>query len=272
MLDENQSFIFKMMPITENTLKLLIKKELWFGMPNILNDPFECHFSMEFIGELPNDEYLKEYYKNELEIDTAIIERIQRNKTNVDFLLKDIEASIHNKVMTDIGICSFTKKYNDIKMWSHYANSHKGICLVFDKVQLMNSSNFLGINESEIEYVKVLPKVEVFSDRNKIVLKGDDLLRIITSKLNNWFDEEEIRYTLRLFNKYARRSIPFDPLALKAVIFGEKIDFEDAGTIYHLLKNENIDWYKSVKNTKRGVMDMFHTHPQIHNGYNTVTI
>lgn len=272
MLNDNLSYIFKLMPFSENALKTLIKKELWFGQPNILNDPFECHFRLEFKGQLPNDNYFKKYYCEELEIDYAIIERIQRNKTNIKFLLNDIEDSIHNKIMSDIGICSFSKKYDDTKMWSHYANSHKGICLVFDREELVNSSNFLSVEETVVEYKESLPLVTVVSDESNIYLEGDDLNKISTSKLIDWKDEEEIRYTIRFHNKNALRSIPFNPKALKGIIFGEKMVNDDCGTIYHLLKNEKLFWAKANKDTSKGKMDMTYTHPQIHNGYNTVTI
>ncbi|MBK7525892.1 MAG: DUF2971 domain-containing protein [Saprospiraceae bacterium] len=39
-----------------------------------------------------------------------------------------------NEELTKIfygGVCSFTTNNNNILMWSHYANNHKGICLEF---------------------------------------------------------------------------------------------------------------------------------------------
>jgi len=260
------------MPFSLNALKTLIKKELWFGKPNILNDPFECHFKLEFTGELPNDDYLKNYYKDTLKINHAIPERIHRNKSNVDFLLKDIEGSLHERIISDIGICSFTKKNNDTKMWSQYANSHKGICLVFDNNELLSSSNFLSATATEIDYVKNLPKVDVVSDISNLYLEGDDLIKISNSKLIDWDDEKEIRYMIRFHNVNALRSIPFNVKALKGIIFGEKMDNDDVGTIYHLLKDEDIFWAKAIKNIEKGKMDIIYTNPKIHNGYNTVTL
>lgn len=139
MLNDNSNFIYEFVPFNINTLKSLIKNELWFGKPINLNDPFECDFKLTFCGELTNDEFLKNYYLNTLDIHDALIERIARNKTNINFLLDDIRTSILKNTIENVGICSFSKTYSDVKMWAHYADSHKGICMVFDKNILLNS-------------------------------------------------------------------------------------------------------------------------------------
>jgi hypothetical protein len=50
------------------------------------------------------------------------------------------------------------------------------------------------------------------------------------------------------------------------------MDNDDCGTVYHLLKNETLFWAKAIKDTNKAKMEMVYTYPQIHNGYNTVTI
>lgn len=270
MLNDNENHIFKFMPFNVNTLKALIKGELWFGKPHNLNDPFESKFNLIFEGQLPDDNFLKDYYIKELGINHALIERIQRNKINVNFLLRDIEKSTQNKIMSDVGICSFSLIYNDTKMWSHYADSHKGICLVFDR-GILDASLGININHQAIEYCKELPEVKVIAKKSQLRLKGDNLQRIINCKLTEWESEQELRYSTRFYNSNARRAIPYDQKALQGIIFGENINNDDAGTLFHLLhKNKEIFWAKATKDFGSGKMDIIYTNPLIHNGYNNV--
>jgi hypothetical protein len=258
-------------PFNTNTLKLLIKGELWFGKPYNLNDPFESQFKMSFEGVMPNDDFLNKYYLNELKIEDALIERINRNKENVNFFLNDIYDSIQKRIFNQVGICSFSTVYNDIKMWSYYADDHKGLCLVFDR-DLLRESIGSSIKESQICYENELPVVKVIGDTNNIELEGDDLIKIVNTKLREWDGEKEIRYSLKFYNPDTRRLLPFDKRSLKGIIFGQKIDPDNAGTIFHLLhEDKELLWAKALKDLDKSKMDVHYTSPSIHNGYNFVT-
>ena len=58
----DESLLFKFTPINFNLIKLLINSEIWFSSLYKLNDPFEVEFEMERMKELPNDEFLMEWY------------------------------------------------------------------------------------------------------------------------------------------------------------------------------------------------------------------
>ena len=117
MLNLNKNHIYKYVPFSINTLKLLAKNEIWMGSPKDFNDPLDSKFKFNVSGSLPNDEFLKKFYKEELFIDNAIVERIERNKTNINFLIKDIESSLIEELNSKIGISCFSKKNGDNKMW-----------------------------------------------------------------------------------------------------------------------------------------------------------
>jgi hypothetical protein len=38
------NLLYKYLPISINTLRILISNELWFGHPDYLNDPYEYEF------------------------------------------------------------------------------------------------------------------------------------------------------------------------------------------------------------------------------------
>lgn len=78
---------------------------LWFSKPRFFNDPFDCN--MEILN-----------YYNEF------INSINGFGENAKDLI------INNT--KDFGVCCFTESNDNIHMWSHYAESHKGICVEYD--------------------------------------------------------------------------------------------------------------------------------------------
>lgn len=78
---------------------------LWFSKPKFFNDPFDCN--MEVI----------KYYNNFLNSINTIAEKAD------DLIINGTK---------EFGICCFSETNNNIHMWSHYADSHKGICIEYD--------------------------------------------------------------------------------------------------------------------------------------------
>jgi len=265
MLNYHKNHIFKFMPFGVNALKTLIKNELWFGSPQNLNDPFESHFEINFKGgELPSNDVLTKYYKEELQNKNAIIDKVLYCSLDTNYFLKDVKEAILKSLKDKTGICSFSKSYLNTKMWSHYADSHKGICLIFDRKLL--EENFktanLKIIETEIEYCDSLHSIEVSFNNNKILINNLDRHKIITTKLNDWVEESEIRFSIDFFNSNHYRNIPFDKKALKGIIFGENTEIDTKNTLGHLFRErKGFIWAEAYKNYIIGKMDVKYIHP-----------
>lgn len=264
MLNNNDNHIYKFMPFGVNALKSLIKNELWFGSPHNLNDPFESKFKINHEGTLPNDNFLIEYYKETLSINEAIIERLNRNKANIKFLIEDIEEAIQTTIRNRVGICSFSKRNDDVRMWAHYADSHNGICLIFDKEKLLESfRNHVSVNELFVSYKKELPSIDIIFEENNIIKRNLDFKEITKRKLKSWKYEEEIRYAILSHNDNPRRNIPFEKDALIGVILGHGIQRDDVSTLFHLFNSrENFLWAKTVKNHQTAKMDIIDFKPR----------
>ena len=81
----------------------------------------------------------------------------------------------------DIHICSLSKTYNNILMWSHYADSHKGCCFELE----VTSKE--GIFETPVQYVE---KIGVVQGKDY----KDEAYQILSRKLKCWDYEKEIRF------------------------------------------------------------------------------
>lgn len=60
--------------------------------------------------------------------DEALINNLLKDN---DFIKSSISEAT-NRTFNELRICGFTTDKNNLLFWSHYANSHKGICIEFD--------------------------------------------------------------------------------------------------------------------------------------------
>ncbi len=144
--------LYKFQSVSDNTIKNLRNRHIYFSKPEKLNDPFDCAIPF-VLGEAETQDELQEAFGN-------LLKRIQNEKT-----IDDIESAIRkakeqfltngkanqkfrNEVIRisklsidevrqeykELGIACFSKVApdNNILMWSHYADGHRGICLEFD--------------------------------------------------------------------------------------------------------------------------------------------
>lgn len=134
-------------------------------------------------------------------------------------------------------ICCFSKRNDNLLMWGHYADNHKGGIVEFELPQKFADDSF------EIVYTDTVPKVDAYN-----LYFGDTstVLKLLRSncriKSSCWSYEEEIRFVffisdnynnprisnrniLRIRNdKYAL--IPFSPKLIRGIYLGAK--FRDA--------------------------------------------
>lgn len=127
------------------------------------------------------------------------------------------------------GWCCFSEKNDDILMWSHYGNSHQGVCLEFDTT----SSSFFSDNKQgviKVRYSDVYPLLElteVVASRGKVPL----LRRLLGTKSSHWSYEAE----WRMISKIGDYAHPYDEGTLTGVYLGCKITKENKETIKSIL-------------------------------------
>jgi hypothetical protein len=104
------------------------------------------------------------------------------------------------------GILSFSKVRDDILMWAHYADRHKGLCFEFD-----GSANCKFFGEAQpVEYRDYRPMPLDESAEKQMA-------RVILTKSPHWDYEQEFR----IFRPgRARAKIEFPAALLTGVIFG----------------------------------------------------
>ena len=247
-LNQNESLLFKFSPINLNLIRTLVNSQIWGSAFNKLNDPFEGKFEIEEM-KLPSEAILSSFYKDNKSYNyssESISKRINKIKKSPSNFYKDLEADLRLKFLNRIKIACFSLIYNEILMWSHYANEHKGVCLLFDKKILINSDS-LEKENFEIDYIDEKKVLYEKRDNLKINFEYDEVLQaevenfdeIVFKKLDCWKYEKEYRILAmeRSYKASDGININFNKNALCGVIFGEKCSFADIRLICSILTN-----------------------------------
>lgn len=150
-------------------LRMLYNRTLMFTNATQLNDPFDCHPAyIHLSGEMPTP------YKG---WSPEIVSWLEYNKR------------LQRRDKTYI--CSLSKVYDSILMWSYYSK-HSGICIGLDMEKTRKYLNrmtglFLGCPELEVQYRDVVNEPSSMKDSN------DFLCYHFATKAKEWQHEQEVR-------------------------------------------------------------------------------
>ena len=144
------------------TLQIIEKNELWYSKASGFNDPFDCNHmiggqtseewaeywggAIDHVGgqartalsklakkKLPQPQHQSERKKREW---TLTIRDKQGRELDAAEVLNSVQdkhiKKLYQLLDKSFGVLSLSEKSDDILMWSHYSNSHNGICLEYD--------------------------------------------------------------------------------------------------------------------------------------------
>jgi hypothetical protein len=129
----------------------------------------------------------------------------------IEFALTQTIASFRGNT----GLLCFSRNWDNLLLWSHYGESHKGICLGFDIPQTESREGY----DMEVNYQTNLLKVDRPEDVNL-----DFMNKVLRTKHECWSYEEELRIFVGLNDPPDESGLwwfEFGPdLDLKEVIIG----------------------------------------------------
>ena len=226
--------LYKHCSYNANSLSILINRKLWYCKPIDFNDPFDGDF------ELDPRCTLKDYIKI-FNIDVSP-EEYDSLKEGVlgsrGRLKKEIleEEEKFIKVFKNIGVLSLTPHRDNVLMWSHYSDEHRGFSIGFE---IDDETPVTTVN-----YQDALPKHHLSYFHN--ITGNQDYIPIQFTKHSNWKYEDESRISVNRGN----RLIDF-PGDIFEINFGCKMNEIHKETISrlvgHLAEHENISLYSAVK-------------------------
>lgn len=193
--EDDDAIGFRFSKIDDYLLDSLRTSTLYFPQPHELNDPYDCFFA-------PQD-----YTEQAKKIKDA------ERKRKVEVLIENFKNN-HEKNLSMMGVCSFcgadkTFPLQNLLMWSHYADKHKGLCITYRiPLSFLNEHKFGLVGSDTVSYEDEWVTNWLMNgdlEENGNGASENLAIKILTSKSHGWAYEKEWRIIRKLDKECAGR-------------------------------------------------------------------
>ena len=195
--------------------RIVCHNEIHFAAAKSFNDPFDLRPVFSLLA--PKAMQVKDFERLSKKFEPQLNRQIRRkearqavgNSLNSARRQATEEAiqELHAQHITDqVGVLCVSTKRDDILMWSHYADSHRGVCLEFD-----GHFAFMA-HAQKVQYTHKRSPINVYVDSEEAAMK-----KALLTKAEQWAYEEEwrlIRY------EHGPGSVQFRSINLTGIIIG----------------------------------------------------
>ncbi len=245
--------LYKYRPLNKNTLCALANNYFYFTRLPKLNDPFDSKLNLS----ISKDKNIIKKWIIKMSKENLTKDQIDANIEEIVNKGDDIFNSEFLTINDKISILSFSKLNSDIVIWSHYADSYKGICLEFETVKVKNSqclliepnqikTNNAYIKDGFLPVYKVIYKNTMPKKYDFMLGKDNKLVRFVLAKHKNWIYEQEYRSYLweDIINT---QKIKYRIECLTGIIFGYKSSIEDRKLVLSIIQSNYLNIGSRIK-------------------------
>ncbi|HTN19126.1 MAG TPA: DUF2971 domain-containing protein [Pelobium sp.] len=215
--------LYKYFCIDKKLKKSIRNNYLWFSDPlKDFNDPYDCNTECGIgCSEGEIYEFIKKKSSNEkLGLDEDWIRNRAKRLFSNPIESQELAKEGDLQTIAQLGVCCFSKEDDILLLWSHYADKHKGVCLVFD---VLNDKELFGKYPYQVEYPKEYPIYNYPCDEGTF----NSYRFLVATKSKDWEYEKEVRLIRDSENKPFRGAVKFAKEALVAVKFGYKSELSE---------------------------------------------
>ncbi len=206
--------------------RIVLHNELYFAAAKTFNDPFDLRPAFSLAA--PKAQQVKEFERLSKKFEPDLNREQRRaqakdavkqslSRKNIRKTEEVIQAEHARTITEDVGVYCVSAKRNDILMWSHYADYHRGICLEFDgTARLMAHAQKVHYSQKRV------PIMTYYDDKETSMTKA-----LLTKSLQ-WAYEEE----WRLINfKQGPGTVEFRPEHLTGIVLGALASAETVAVV-----------------------------------------
>ncbi|UNU87541.1 DUF2971 domain-containing protein [Aeromonas dhakensis] len=260
------SYIYKYLPPERKTY--LIDGLLRFTPPSDLNDPYECLPALPIEVEQAAFNYVKreiltppKHQAGMSRIERRLADKIYKKhaqkvmkEINMDpsFIRKKFYDDAKAKIDGNIGILSLSRRWDSALMWSHYATSHSGLCIGFNR-----EHDFFKQDNDKNDNGNFIFKPVIYSKQRSLVpsnrLNKSQSISVLCTKSIDWQYEQEERAIALLSDatktinieqlKLSLFRVPHDAIA--EIIIGMRASNNIEGLATDLAKKLSIPLYRT---------------------------
>lgn len=212
--DFHPEFLYRFRPYTEDKHKawvreIIVENKIYAASPSTFNDPFDCKINFDVSAseeEIVNfSSKLLQKFHPHLSPDQMQEEAREMARSGH---WKLIAPDFLSPVVKSMGVISFSSILDDMLMWSHYAESHRGIALQFSA----GTIDQVFTASYPVDYRSQYPSIRLVDYGGR-----EQLLQILLVKSVDWRYEHEYRHIT--FEK-GFGYVEFNPELLTGIIFG----------------------------------------------------
>lgn len=218
-IEKNQfpRYLYKYWSV-ESALRFLGNHKIMFSQYTAFNDPFECASNVD------GNNTLKEW-KAFLASQGLALYEINKNLSNIKANKKVAEKMVQDSVkqtLLDSGIFCMTETPDNLLMWAHYADEHRGVCLKFDLLNDLDTFYF----PKKVDYNQTYLQYNYLQNPSKAS-------EAIWHKSSDWAYEKEYRIIKPTYHGL----MDVNPDAFVGVIIGCRCDKVDEQKIKDAIAN-----------------------------------
>jgi len=217
--------------------RIVLNKTLKFSHPSIFNDPFDCNedlLKVDISAEVL-DKTIDELDINLTPSRREQIKKLYNNPNTLSSMLK--------KHKDKFKISCFSKLNDEVLMWSHYADKHKGICIGFNFPYKYDDKFIL----CPVKYLDKMLPLDGETSTDRIFMYW------LTAKSVRWRYEQEIRAITNSNSKETEEIIHYDKKFINEIIFGCNVGDREIKVAIEKIKTVDLNFKKII--FKRMIID-----------------
>lgn len=255
--------LYKYRKVNRHTYRIFTHNELYFPSPKKFNDPFDCKVDFS-LNRHCCDKDIKIHLEKAKQSNSAIdVEKeynnAKRNKSDFLKYLKSTVSDLQAELWKNLGVMALSTKRDDILMWSHYGDEHKGICIEFDRALLEKTISKCGLMD-RVRYTQDYLSFNKFNNAmpgHSEINQKKAFDAFVLRKSIHWEYEQEIRAIINVVVAGKNTlKIPHD--LITGVIFGCKMDDTDKVCMENRFKklNKKISLYYAKEDENTFTLDI----------------
>lgn len=169
----------------------LTGRSIYCSSPAQFNDPWDCkpHFNTEILADpRENERHVlwavdicrRRAKMSEVDI-TRMVKTLRTDPTCAASLISEMSDQLAQEIAMQYRVYCLGPDIENLLMWAHYADCHKGVCLEF------SLRNEVMCSALKCEYLKAFPLSRAYASDD------EDTLRIVLAKAETWSYEREYR-------------------------------------------------------------------------------
>jgi Protein of unknown function (DUF2971) len=222
--------LYKYQPFSCRALDNLRNDVLWFSGPHGFNDPFDC-FAVHLDADTSKEELLAEAARLEGKHADHVVQFVLR---------MGLLGRLHTKILNDVSVACLCERVDDMLMWAHYSDGHKGFCVEFDTT-VAPFADARPVVYGELFSKLRLSQRDLEAATNQ-QLTNSLLRRMLRTKFSVWKYERE----WRIVRGEGAHEETFDKRAITGVYMGAKMPWQHHERLGAATKQSEPTYYRMM--------------------------